>query len=329
MSAPPRRFARRRAQLALLAASALATLTACGSGGPAGTGTGGGAGGATGAAGSAAGKPGALPSGDVVSGVRKDPAAAGLLPARVTRAGKLTLGGAIGAPPTATYLADGRTAAGVDVEITEAVAKVLGIRIERQEASFEAILPALGSGKYDVGTGNFGVTDERRKTIDFVTYINDGQGFATRADEKLPKITDLAQLCGKNIATGAGTTFEVTLEQNKSLCEKAGKKPYSVKTYSEQGAIWGSLQQGRTDVVMSTINGLRYAVSQQQGVKFLNEYHRLDVGFAFKKGSDLTPAFQKAVNDLIADGTYARILKKWGVSASAIPASRISPPEIR
>ncbi|MEU6443496.1 ABC transporter substrate-binding protein [Streptomyces sp. NPDC047046] len=330
MSAPPPRSARRYAVLALLTASALASLTACGSGDPEGSGGGGGTGGgAAAAAGSAGKKAGGLPTGDVVSGVKKNAAAAGLLPERVRKTGKLTLGGAIGAPPTATYLEDGRTAAGVDVEITEAVAKVLGIGIDRQEASFEAILPALGSGKYDVGTGNFGVTDERRKTIDFVTYINDGQGFATRADEKLPKITDLTQLCGKNIGTGAGTTFEVTLEQNRSLCEKAGKKPYSVKTYSEQGAIWGSLQQGRTDVVMSTINGLRYAVDQQQGLKFLNEYHRLDVGFAFKKGSDLTPAFQKAVNVLIADGTYAEILKKWGVSDSALPTSRISPPEIR
>ncbi|MHC3428601.1 ABC transporter substrate-binding protein [Streptomyces sp. DT18] len=327
MSAPPPRSARRYALLALLTASALASLTACGSGDPAGPASGGG--GAAAAAGSADKKAGKLPTGNVVAGVKKDAAAARLLPKRVREAGRLTLGGAIGAPPTATYLEDGKTAAGVDVEITEAVAKVLGIRIDRQEASFEAILPALGSGKYDIGTGNFGVTDERRKTIDFVTYINDGQGFATRADEKLPKITDLTQLCGKNIGTGAGTTFEVTLEQNKSLCEKAGKKPYSVKTYSEQGAIWGSLQQGRTDVVMSTINGLRYAVDQQQGLKFLNEYHRLDVGFAFKKGSDLTHAFQKAVNVLIADGTYAKILKKWGVSDSALPTSRISPPEIR
>jgi polar amino acid transport system substrate-binding protein len=90
-----------------------------------------------------------------------------------------------------------------------------------------------------------------------------------------------------------------------------------------------SLQQGRSDIVMSTINGLRYAVAHQQGVTFLNEFHRLDVGFAFKKGSKLTPAFQAAVNQLIADGTYDRILKKWGTSASAITASRISPPELK
>jgi polar amino acid transport system substrate-binding protein len=51
------------------------------------------------------------------------------------------------------------------------------------------------------------------------------------------------------------------------------------------------------------------------------------VGFAFKKGSRLTRAFQAAVNELIKDGTYARILDKWGTGASAIKTSRINPPE--
>ncbi|MFE4718302.1 ABC transporter substrate-binding protein, partial [Streptomyces sp. NPDC056728] len=207
--------------------------------------------------------------------------------------------------------------------------KVLGLKLKREAAGFEAILPALGSGKYDLGTGNFGVTDERRKTIDFVTYINDGQGFAVRKDSDLKKVTDLRQLCGLNVATGAGTTFEATLEENKHLCTDAGKKAYGVKTYADQSAIWSSLQQGRSDVVMSTINGLRYAVAQQEGLKFLNEYHRLDVGFAFKKGTKLAPAFRAAVNKLIADGTYDKILKKWGTSESAIEKSQISPPEIK
>jgi polar amino acid transport system substrate-binding protein len=265
----------------------------------------------------------AIPTTDVVSAIGKDAAAAELLPPGTT---SLTLAVSVsGQPPGTSILDDGRTLSGQDVDFANAVAKVLGIRLRTEQASFEAILPALDSGKYDLGVGNFGVTDERRRTIDFVTYINDGQGFATRADSKLTAVTDLTQLCGLNVATGAGTTFEATLEDNKHLCEK----PYTVQTYNEQGALWSSLQQGRSDVVMSTINGLRYAVAHQRGVRFLNEYHRLDVGFAFKKDTPLAKAFQAAVNDLIKDGTYARILKKWGTTDSAISESRISPPEVK
>ncbi|GGT23654.1 ABC transporter substrate-binding protein [Streptomyces atratus] len=310
---------RHSAAFALITVATLA-LTACGSGDPAAA--------PAGAAGTAAAK-GKIPTTDVVSSVRKDEAAAKLLPAGVRASGTFTIASSIGNPPGATYLEDGRTVAGTDIDIADAVARKLGLKPKREVASFEAILPALGSGKYDVGTGNFGVTEERRRTIDFVTYINDGQGFAVRDDSKLKKVTDLSRLCGLTVGTGAGTTFEVTLEENRHLCSDAGKKPYEVKTYSDQGAIWGSLQQGRSDVVMSTINGLRYAVEQQEGVRFLNEFKRLDVGFAFKKGTPLAPAFQAAVNGLKADGTYDRILKKWGISASAIKTSQISPPEIK
>ncbi|CAL2061795.1 ABC transporter substrate-binding protein [Streptomyces murinus] len=297
--------------------SAVLLLTACGSGsGP----------GGTDASGVAA-RSEAVPTADVVSGERTDPAAAKLLPPGTRHlTAAISVGGT---PPGTTYLSDGRTLTGQDVDFTKAVAKVLGLELTVDQASFEAILPALDSGKYDFGASNFGVTDERRRTIDFVTYINDGQGFATREDSKLGRITDLKQLCGLNVATGAGTTFEATLEESRHLCTDAGKKPYQVQTYAEPSAIWSSVQQGRSDVVMSTINGLRYAVARQPGLKFLNEFHRLDVGFAFKKGTKLAPAFRAAVDRLIADGTYDKILKKWGTTGSAITKSQISPPEIK
>ncbi|MFB6888882.1 ABC transporter substrate-binding protein [Kitasatospora sp. NPDC056327] len=267
---------------------------------------------------------------DLVSGLKKSDTAAALLPADIRSAGTVRFGASIGAPPSAFY-ADQATkkAAGIDIDFTDAVARLLGLTVQREEASFETILPALGSGKYDVGTGNFGVTETRLKTIDFVTYIDDGQGFAVKKDNtSIQPVTDLVQLCGLTVGTGAGTTFETTLNAKKSVCTDAGKQPFEVKAFSDNGSTLTSLQNGRVDITMSTINGLRYQASQEaSGIRFLGEFHRLDVGFAFKKGSPLTPAFQAAVNELIKNGTYERILKKWGVTDSAVKESQISPPE--
>jgi polar amino acid transport system substrate-binding protein len=303
---------------AALALLPLLALTACGSGDTGGTT-------AVGAEGSPA------PTDDPVVAVRKVDYAAALLPADVRKAGKLRVGSSIGFPPGAYYPnGTDKAPAGQDIDLADTVAKVLGVGLERQDASFETILPALGSGKYDFGTGNFGVTGERLKTIDFVTYINDGEGFAVKKGNTAltTKVTDLTQLCGLTIGTGAGTTFEATLTAQKGVCAKAGKKPYDVKVHSENAATLTALQEGRIDVIMSTINGLRYQAAQPASqTAFLGEFHRLDVGFAFKKGSPLTKAFQAAVNELIENGTYARILKKWGTSASAIDTSRINPPE--
>ncbi|WP_316526302.1 ABC transporter substrate-binding protein [Kitasatospora brasiliensis] len=279
---------------------------------------------------SAAGTGGAAATEDVVAGLAKSEAAAALLPEEVRRAGTLKFGASFGTPPTAFYVdqAD-KKPAGIDVDFTDAVAKLLGLTVRREEAAFETILPALDSGKFDVGTGNFGVTAARLKTIDFVTYIDDGQGFAVKKDNTaIQPVTDLVQLCGLTIGTGAGTTFETTLNNRKNVCADAGKKPYEVRAFSESGALLTSLQQGRVDVEMSTINGLRHQAAQEaSGTRFLGEFHRLDVGFALKKGSKLAPALQAAVNQLIQDGTYERILRKWGVTESAIKESRISPPE--
>ncbi|WP_030380215.1 MULTISPECIES: ABC transporter substrate-binding protein [unclassified Streptomyces] len=301
---------------AALALLPLLTLTACGSGDLDGT---------------AAANASPAPTDDPVAAVHKVDSVAALLPAAVRTSGTLRVGSAIGFPPGAYYPnGSDKAPAGQDIDLADAVAKVLGVRLQRQDASFETILPALGSGKYDVGTGNFGVTAARLKTIDFVTYIDDGQGFAVKKGSTTlkKKITDLTQLCGLTIGTGAGTTFETTLAAQKDVCKKAGKKPYDVKVFSENAATLTALQQGRIDVVMSTINGLRYQASQPaSGTTFLGEYHRLDVGFAFKKGSPLTKAFQAAVNELLKDGAYTRILDKWGTTGSAIDTSRINPPE--
>jgi polar amino acid transport system substrate-binding protein len=163
-----------------------------------------------------------------------------------------------------------------DIEIA-AAGQLLGVRIDREIASFEAILPAPSSGKHEVGTG-------------------------------------------------AGTTFETTLEREKHVCPDVGNPEYQVLSFSETAGIHLGLQQQHIDAITSTTNGLRHAASEQPNLQFLNEFNRLDVGFAFKKGSPPAPAFRGAVNKLIEDGVQQRILEKWGTQDSAIPESRISPP---
>jgi len=102
-----------------------------------------------------------IPTADVVSAIHKDEAAAKLPPPKTT---SLTVAFAVGGtPPGTTCLDDGKTLTGQDVDFADAEATVLGIKLNTQEAGFEAILPALDSGKYDVGASNFGVTDERRR----------------------------------------------------------------------------------------------------------------------------------------------------------------------
>ena len=271
---------------------------------------------------------GDVPRQDVLTGLAVDPALTALVPPAVRQSGVLTVGAAIGGqPPTAFYLADNVTAVGQDVDMTEAVARVLGLRVQRTPATFDGIVPGLASGKFDVGTGNFGVTEARKRTVDFVTYINDGQGFAVRADDPQPPVTDLVQLCGRTVSVLAGSTFEASLAKAAPRCAGAGLPPLEVRSYPDASTSALALAQRRADVTMSTINGLHYLVDHQPRLRYVNSFRRLDVGFVLGKNSALVPAVQAAVDRVMADGAYRRILDKWGTASSALTASQVNPPE--
>jgi len=269
-----------------------------------------------------------FPQEDVVSPIQPDTTLAAQVPADVRKAGVLRAVSAMAVPPGSFYGSDNKTMLGMDIDISGAAARVLGLRPERSVAAFEAILPGLDSGKYQVGTGNFGVTEVRKKTIDFATYLSDGSGFAVRKDSKLGKVTDLTQLCGLKVGTGQGTTFEAELREQQPRCAQKGQPPYKIQVWKDAPTLLLALNQGRIDAAMYTVNGLGYAIpSQQPNLKFLGEYDRLPVGFALKKGSPLAELLRDAVNKLIQDGTYAKITKKWRVAGSAITKSEVSPPE--
>ena len=130
--------------------------------------------------------------------------------------------------------------------------------------------------------------------------------------------TELADLCGRAVSVLAGSTFEASLAKAQPRCPAAGRPPIEVRSYPDGATAQLALAQRRADVTMSTINGLRYLVSQQPRLRFVNEYRRLDVGFALAKDSPLIPAVHAAVSRLMADGTYARILAKWGTPTSCL-----------
>ncbi|MFE2414310.1 ABC transporter substrate-binding protein [Kitasatospora sp. NPDC059408] len=263
---------------------------------------------------------------DVVSGVRKDDALAAELPAELRGSGVLRIGSGVGAPPTAFTPEGGGPPRGLDIDISEAVARLLGLTVDRTHVSGASLITGLNAGRYELGTADLGVTEEREQAVDFVLYTTDGTGFAVRDDSKLTRVTDLQQLCGLRVGTGVGTTYESDLAKASGQCEADGRKPISVSTYSDAAAHFLALRQGHVDVLMTTSSALRYAASQQPNLRYLNEIERKNVGLVVKKGSPLAGPVKDAVNRLIQDGTYARILGKWGLESAGVRESMVNPP---
>ncbi len=313
-----------RSRLLVLAAlmAAVGLITACGS-------SGGGVTSATRAAAHAAASasPG-YPTEDVVSGIAVDPKLAAELPASVRSSGTLSLGstfqpGTSGLPHQG--VAPNGQQIGVDVDLRNAVAKVLGIKWNVQYGSFDAIIPGVQNGKFAVGMANFGVTKTREKVVNFSTYLTDGQSFVAASDSPLSDVTSITQLCGLTIATGAGTTFQEILTADAAKCAASGKKPYTVQYLSDTATIFLGLANGKIDVYFGPTLSLKYDVAHFPGVKFVGQFSSTPVGFVTAKGSPLTKPLSDAVNELIASGEYARILSKWGVTSSGITKSLINP----
>ncbi|WP_224352826.1 ABC transporter substrate-binding protein [Streptomyces olivaceus] len=263
---------------------------------------------------------------DVVSAVHEDAALSAALPAELRESGKLQIGSGIGVPPVAFSPEDGGPPRGVDIDVSEAVARVLGLRVERKHVSGASLITGLNAGRYDVGTANLAVTEERKQALDFVLYVTDGTGFAVREDSELKKVDDVGRLCGLRVGTGTGTTFEEDLEAASEQCAADGGKPITISTYPDAAAHFLALRQGRVDVLMTTSSVLRYAATQQPDLRYLNEIERKNVGLAVKKGSPLAEPLKNAVNQLIENGTYARILKKWQLEPAKVKESVVNPP---
>ena len=52
---------------------------------------------------------------------------------------------------------------------------------------------------------------------------------------------------------------------------------------------------------------------------------KASIAVTTKKGNGLATAAQAGVNRLIQDGSYAKILDRWGLSAEAVTKSELNP----
>jgi polar amino acid transport system substrate-binding protein len=318
----------RTAQIAAAAIASVALIAGCGSA----TGST-----ASSAAGAASPSSTGYPTADVVSGVAEDASLhAALVAADPGAASGLTLGttyqpGLTGLPHVGQSTASAKSGAdvddiGVDIDLRNAVAKVLGTSWSVQNGTFATIIPGVQNGKFTVGQDNFGVTSAREKIVDFSTYITDGQALLAPSDSSLNSVTNITQLCGLTIGTGAGTTFQTILQSNASKCAAAGKKAYTVDYFSDNAAIWLGLANGRIDAYFGPTLSLKYDATHVANTKFLSQISSTPVGFVTAKGSPLAKILTEAVNELIGDGEYAKILAKWSISDYGVSSSQVNPP---
>lgn len=261
-----------------------------------------------------------------VEGIDKVDSIASQLPADISKAGKLVVG--VNVPYAPNEFKDPGTGkiVGFDVDLMDAVAKVLGVHAEYNEADFEKIIPSIEAGTFNLGMSSFTDNAEREKTADFVTYFSAGSQWA----QQVGKGIDPENACGKRVAVQRTTVQDTDeIPARSAKCVAAGKPEIVKVAYDEQSAAATALVQGQVDAMSADSPVTAYAIKEaNKGGKVLETagaiFDSAPYGWPVQKGSALGPVLQKAVQYLIDNGQYKQIAENWGVQEGAITKSVIN-----
>ncbi|XAS66054.1 ABC transporter substrate-binding protein [Micrococcaceae bacterium Sec5.7] len=254
--------------------------------------------------------------------VQKDEAIAALLPEKMKSAGVLNVGMANNYPPNEFKDGDGKPA-GWSVDLTNALGQKLGLKVNFDIGTFDNILPAIKAGKDHMGMSSFTDTPEREKQTDFINYFSAGIQWASAKG----KTVDPDNACGLKVAVQA-TTYEDTHEvpAKSKACTDAGKPAITIFKYDAQDQATNALAVGQVEAMSADSPVTLYAISQTKD-KLQTAGDAFEVapyGIPVAKDSEFAPVLQQALQALIDDGSYTKILTKWGVQSGGVKTAALN-----
>jgi polar amino acid transport system substrate-binding protein len=207
-----------------------------------------------------------------------------------------------GAYPPFNYF-QGPKLTGFEIDLAEAMAKKMGVQIEWRALSFDALLAGLRQDRWDMVIASFGITPERSKAVSFTNphYCSGGVIVARNASIKSTK-----DLAGKVVAVQTGTTYLQNVEKLSGLKE--------VKNFPKDTDARSALASGRADAWVTDKFVAKAALdgNASSGLKIGDYVFVERIATAVKKGNtSLQQAVNKALADVMADGEYAAISKKY------------------
>jgi polar amino acid transport system substrate-binding protein len=235
-------------------------------------------------------------------------------PPAIAKAGKIVYCTDATYPPEESYR--GTKIVGSDIDIASEVAKLMGVKAEFKNTTFDGIIAALLAKKCDSVISGMNDTPKRRKAVDFVDYLKVGQSLLVKKGN--PKhITSLTSLSGRTVAVESGTTNRDFLAAESAKLQKAGKKPISIKTFPKDTDAAAALKAGRVDAYFGDAPvAALYATQDRSLVVAGSPIDPIPIGIAIRKGDPLKAATQKAINMLYANGTIKKIVAKWGMGGA-------------
>jgi len=226
--------------------------------------------------------------------------AAGTTLEKVKEKGVITVGNSPDYPPFES-IGDNGERVGFDIDLLDAVAQKIGVKVQWVTMEFAAIVTAVQSGQVDMGMSGFSITPERREQVGFsAPYFASGQVIVTRPDSDIKNVVDLN---GKKIAVQLGTTGEQQADKIE------GASVIKPESYS---IAFMMLHNNAADAVIADLSVADEYMKNGTFKKAGEPLSFEEFAMISRKGNeDLLAALNAALDAVKKDGTYDAIVKKW------------------
>ena len=215
-------------------------------------------------------------------------------------------------PPYEFYDDETGEIVGIDAEVADAICAKLGCVCDIVDMDFDAIIPAVTTGKIDFGMAGMTVTEERMQSVDFTTsYATGIQVVIVKEDSEITSVDDLfAEGANHKIGVQQGTTGDLYCSWD---IEDEGLG--TIERFKNGTDAVLALTSGKVDCVVIDNEPAKNYIAANEGLKILDtEYAVEDYAIALAKDSELTEKINAALEELIADGTVQAIIDKYIVA---------------
>lgn len=203
-------------------------------------------------------------------------------------------------------------AIGWEYDAMSEIAKRLNFKLEIQKTSWDAMITAVSAGQFDIGMTGISIKEDRKEKVDFsAPYMRSEMFMLVRGDEtRFSNAKSFAAFDKGQAGAQAGTTPFYTLVYDVLDGNEQNPRITLMETF---GATVQALKTGDIDLVLTDgVAGEGYVKASNGGLKLIGEpLGGDDFGFIFKKGSDLVEPINAAIASMKADGTIAKLDKKW------------------
>ena len=242
-----------------------------------------------------------------------------LLPSSVASAGVVNVATLDGNAPWEYF--KGSTLEGIDADILNDMAPLLGVKLTFANVPFPSEIPGLLAGRYNIIMMSLGDTAAREQTMNFLDYGEDSSKIVVLKGNP-QNINTTQDMCGKRITILAGSS-EITQVQDIS---KTCATPIQITTTSSVEDMDLAVVSGRADMALDPYSSEAYAMKQatsgyltQLQISSVPPIYPAYNGIAFQKSDgQLLVAFTAALQMLVDNGSYASIMSKWGCSGLAV-----------